>query len=101
MNDEHDEIQKRHREIAEIERRLSEARESLSISAWARQNGIEVESIVAAARKRSSAADFEAAQRQAEEEVGQLMRSLSQKSGADLHADQPGAASRRVSRPMV
>lgn len=53
-----DEIAKRAQEIEELDRRLAEARQALDLSSWARENGIDLEKTLAAARRELPASEF-------------------------------------------
>jgi hypothetical protein len=98
--DDQDEIQKRDQQITEMDKLLQEAKKALDMQAWARENGIDLDKIMASVRRRCSPAEFEQAQRQAEEEFNQLARELGQ-STRSASLGQPGPAARRGPRSMV
>lgn len=96
----HDEIQKRDQQIAEMDKVLQEARKALDMQAWARENGIDLDRIMAAVRRRCSPAEVEQAQRQAEEEFNRLQQELGRSHQAVQSPSQAGQSVRRP-RAMV
>jgi hypothetical protein len=98
--DDQDEIQKREQQIAEMDKLLQEAKNALDIQTWARENDIDLDRVMTAVRKRCTPAEFEQAQRQAEEEFNRLVRELGQ-STRSASLGQPGPAARRGPRAMV
>lgn len=97
---EQDEIQKRDQQIAEIDQVLREAKKAFDMQAWARENDIDLDKVMAAVRRRCSPAEFEQAQQQAEEEFNRLQQELGRSHQSSPSAGQAGPAVRRP-RTMV
>jgi hypothetical protein len=89
---EQEELQKRYQQIAETERFIAEARKALDLSSWARENGIDLPSLIADARRRCSPADYAQAEQDA-------LQALGDNPGASAAPSSTGA--RRNMRAMV
>lgn len=89
---EQEELQKRYQQIAETERFVSEARKALNLTAWARENGIDLPKIMEDARRRCSPADYAQAQHDALQALAEMQ---------DSNSSPSSAAPRRGMRPMV
>ena len=79
---EEQEIQQRYAEIAEMDRRLEEAKKALDIQGWARENDIDLDLAMQAVRRRCSPAELAEAQRTAEEQDNALNLGLAQSTSA-------------------
>ena len=98
---EQDEIQRRDQQIAEIDKVLREAKKAFDMQTWARENDIDLDRVMAAVRRRCSPADFEQAQRHAEEEFNRLQQELGRSNQSSQSLGQSGQAARRGPRAMV
>lgn len=98
---EQDDIQKRDQQIAEIDRLLAEAKLSLDMTGWARENGIDLDRVMASVKRRCSASEYDQAKRQAEDDFNAMQRDLAQTRLPDALSDHPAGAPRRVPRAMV
>lgn len=67
---EQEELQKRYQQIAETERFIAEARKALDLTGWARENGIDLLSLIADARRRCSPAEYAQAEHDALQAIG-------------------------------
>lgn len=98
---EEQEIQQRYAEIAEMDRRLEEAKKALDIQGWARENDIDLDLAMQAVRRRCSPAELAEAQRTAEEQANALNHGLAQSTSAFQSTAQTPSAPRRGLRSMV